>query len=137
MPDTISKQKRSEIMSRIRAKGNAQTELRLIQIFRRHKIAGWRRNFPLPGKPDFVFPKSKLVVFTDGCFWHGCAKHFRAPKSNRAFWKAKIARNIARDREVGRLLRRRGYAVMRVWAHALRHDARVAARIRGRLEARG
>lgn len=137
MPDIFPPAKRSEIMSRIRGKGNAQTEFRLIQIFRAHKLTGWRRHSPLPGRPDFVFPQQKLAVFVDGCFWHGCPEHFRAPKSNRAFWKAKIARNSARDREVGRLLRQRGWKVCRVWAHALRDGARVSARIRRRLEACG
>jgi DNA mismatch endonuclease Vsr len=75
MPDTFTKQKRSEMMSRIRSAGNKGTELRLVQIFRTNSITGWRRGSKLPGKPDFVFPKQRLAVFVDGCFWHGCPKH--------------------------------------------------------------
>ena len=74
----------------------------------------------LPGKPDFVFPKPRLAVFVDGCFWHGCPKHATWPKTNRAFWRKKIARNRARDREVGHALRRMGWRVIRVWEHGLR-----------------
>lgn len=58
MPDTFTKQKRSEMMSRIRSAGNKGTELRLVQIFRTNSITGWRRGSKLPGKPDFVFPQA-------------------------------------------------------------------------------
>src|SRR5436190_20991772 len=70
MPDVFTRTKRSEVMSRIRAHGNRDTELRLIALFRRYGITGWRRNARVFGKPDFVFPKQRVAVFVDGCFWH-------------------------------------------------------------------
>lgn len=108
------------MMSRIRSAGNKGTELRLVQIFRTNSITGWRRGSKLPGKPDFVFPKQRLAVFVDGCFWHGCPKHATWPKTRAAFWKAKIEGNRSRDRRVNRALRQRGWVVVRVWEHALR-----------------
>ena len=119
MSDVFSKAKRSAVMSQIRSRGNKATELALAKFFRRHKITGWRRNQKVFGKPDFVFSKLKLAVFVDGCFWHGCPKHGTQPKGNRAFWKKKFARNIARDRLVNRALRRTGWRVLRIWEHEL------------------
>lgn len=118
-------------MSRIRGSGNKKTELRLIAIFRAHHITGWRRNYKLPGRPDFVFPTWRLAVFVDGCYWHGCPKHYVRPKSNRAFWDAKITRNRQRDREVTRLLRGKGWRVLRLWEHALtrKQENRTVARV--------
>src|SRR5208283_2270871 len=106
MSDVFSKAKRSEVMSRIRSRGNKDTELALAKLFRRYNITGWRRNQPLFGKPDFVFPKFKLAIFVDGCFWHGCPKHATKPKNNRAFWYRKLSANKARDRLVNAALRR-------------------------------
>ena len=117
--DIFSKAKRSDVMSRICGTGNKGTELRLIQVFRVNGITGWRRRSKLPGKPDFVFPRLKTAVFVDGCFWHGCPKHGTKPKTNAAFWRTKIARNKARDKEVNRLLRAKGWKVMRIWEHEL------------------
>jgi DNA mismatch endonuclease (patch repair protein) len=70
-------------------------------------------------KPDFVFRKLKLAVFVDGCFWHGCPRHFIKPRNNAAFWRAKIAANRTRDRFVNRTLRAQGWKVLRIWEHAL------------------
>ena len=75
MADVFSKRKRSEVTSRIRGRGNKDTELALAMLMRRHRISGWRRNQNVFGKPDFVFRKLKLAVFVDECFWHGCPKH--------------------------------------------------------------
>jgi len=80
MADIYDREKRSEVMSRVRGSGNRSTELRLIAIFRKHSITGWRRNQRLPGLPDFVFPKQRLAVFVDGCFWHGCPLHGSVPR---------------------------------------------------------
>jgi DNA mismatch endonuclease (patch repair protein) len=119
MPDVFTKAKRSEVMSRIRGHGNKDTELALAKIFRAHRITGWRRNQSVFGKPDFVFPKLKLAVFVDGCFWHCCPKHTTKPKNNRAFWQRKFSANKARDQIVTRTLRRAGWRVLRVWEHKL------------------
>ncbi|MDZ7269969.1 MAG: very short patch repair endonuclease [candidate division KSB1 bacterium] len=106
-------------MSRIRSSGNKETELAMIKLFRKHKITGWRRNYPLFGKPDFTFPQQRVVVFVDGCFWHGCPKHCNMPRNNRAFWKRKLDSNKARDRRVNRILRQKGWKVIRVWEHEI------------------
>lgn len=119
MPDILTKSERSERMSRIRSSGNKTTELRLISIFRANRITGWRRNSNLPGKPDFLFRKQKLAVFVDGCFWHGCLAHGNRPTANRSFWAMKIARNRLRDREVTRMLKAKGWCVLRIWEHEL------------------
>jgi DNA mismatch endonuclease (patch repair protein) len=132
MADIWTKAKRSDVMSRITGTGNKDTELRLIGIFKSHRITGWRRRWPLEGKPDLVFPKRKLAVFVDGCFWHGCPLHATQPKTNVDFWETKIGRNKARDRYVTRTLRAAGWRVLRIWEHELakKNASRLAARLR-------
>jgi DNA mismatch endonuclease (patch repair protein) len=119
MADVFTKRKRSEVMSRIRSRGNKDTELVLAKLMRRNRITGWRRNQSLFGKPDFVFKQARLAVFVDGCFWHGCLKHSKPPQSNLTYWQAKIIRNKARDRSVSRALRRKGWRALRIWEHEL------------------
>ena len=68
MADVFKKEKRSEIMSAVHSKQNKTTELRLIEIFKEHKITGWRRNYKVKGHPDFVFLDKKIAIFVDGCF---------------------------------------------------------------------
>jgi len=109
-------------MARVRGRGNERTELALLNILRRHKITGWRRHKPVFGKPDFVFPKFKLAIFVDGCFWHGCPRHATQPATNRAFWQEKLTRNKNRDRIVNRTLKQRGWAVLRIWQHELKQS---------------
>ena len=76
----------------------------------------------MPGKPDFVFSKLKTAVFVDGCFWHGCPRHATKPKTRAAFWAAKLNGNRARDRKVNRLLRAKGWRVIRIWEHELKRS---------------
>lgn len=104
-------------MSRIRSRGNRDTELRMIALFRVHGIHGWRRGQPLFGRPDFVFRRERIVVFVDGCFWHGCPKpkHAPAPKSRAEWWAKKLTRNRARDRLVNRTLGAKRWKVIRIW----------------------
>ena len=113
---------RSELMSRIRSRGNKKTELALLDLLRKHKLKGWRRHQPLPGTPDFVFRKERLALFVDGCFWHGCLMHSSPPVKNRAFWKRKLDANKTRDRKVTRTLRSQGWRVLRIWEHDLRRE---------------
>jgi DNA mismatch endonuclease (patch repair protein) len=98
-------------------------------IFRQNGVTGWRRNRPIVGKPDFVFPKAKVAVFVDGCFWHGCPKCYRAPKSNVPYWRLKIERNRKRDLKVNRELRKRGWVVLRFWECRLQDGPKVSLRI--------
>jgi DNA mismatch endonuclease (patch repair protein) len=129
--DVLSPEQRSKCMSRIRGRGNKETELALMLLFRRQGITGWRRHAPVFGKPDFAFPKLKLAVFVDGCFWHRCPKHSNLPRNNRPFWKRKLETNVKRDKLVNRTLRARGLRVLRIWQHELgrRNGKRLLRRI--------
>ena len=80
----------------------------------------YRKNVEIPEaktRGDLVFRKHKLVVFVDGCFWHGCPWHYRTPKTRSEWWDAKIDRNKKRDAIKTRKLRRLGWKVVRVWEH--------------------
>lgn len=82
-------------------------------------------------RPDVVFFKSKVAVFVDGCFWHGCPEHGRLPRRNAKYWQAKLARNVDRDRRTDVVLLAEGWTVVRVWEH---EDPAVAAqRVRAAL----
>jgi DNA mismatch endonuclease, patch repair protein len=121
MADMYSREKRSDIMSRIRSKGT-KTEETLYRGVR--AILGRRRRIDrncafLPGKPDLFIPSFGLAIFVDGCFYHGCPLHGHIPKSNAEYWAPKIERNMARDTSTRRKLRRIGYRVWRFWEHDL------------------
>lgn len=129
--DTFAGLSRSVLMSRIRGSGNKCTEDRLARLFRAYGLKGWRKQAKLPGTPDFAFAASRVTIFVDGCFWHGCPKCYQPPNRNKSFWVAKVARNRRRDRRVGRELREEGWKVLRVWECVLRRSSlRVASIIR-------
>jgi len=114
MADVFTKAQRSAVMARVRSRDNASTEIRTVELLRAAGITGWRRHSRIFGKPDFVFQKAKIALFVDGCFWHGCPRCKRVPTSSEAFWRAKIQRNIQRDKKVSRQLRKEGWKVIRV-----------------------
>lgn len=95
----------------------------------------YRVNYPVPGMPrrtiDVAFPRHRLAVFIDGCFWHSCPEHATAPRSNSEWWSAKLARNAERDKETAAHLASQGWKVERVWEHELPEAA--AARIEAAL----
>jgi DNA mismatch endonuclease (patch repair protein) len=125
-------------MSRIRGQGNKDTELALMKLLRHKHITGWRRNQKIFGKPDFLFRQNRLAIFVDGCFWHGCPRCYRRPKSNRKFWDRKIVRNRMRDREVSRTLRKVGWHVIRIWEHDLaRREEACVRKIQAALDSPG
>src|SRR5262249_48854306 len=68
-------------------------------------------------RPDVVFPRRRVAVFVDGCFWHACPEHGSLPVANRAFWKSKLEGNAARDRRTDALLTEAGWRIVRVWEH--------------------
>jgi DNA mismatch endonuclease (patch repair protein) len=109
-------------MSRIRKFGNASTELRMVQLLRENGLKGWRRHLKLPGRPDFTFRRERVVVFTDGCFFHRCPMCNWTPTSNVGYWEKKLASNVGKDREADRQLHERGWLVVRVWEHDIRRS---------------
>ena len=80
----------------------------------------YRVDFTIPGtrrRADVAFPKFKVAVFIDGCFWHGCPKHGTWPKANADWWRAKIEANRSRDQNTDNKLRSAGWKVLRFWEH--------------------
>jgi DNA mismatch endonuclease, patch repair protein len=124
MPDVFTKDKRSVIMSRVKGKGNKATKQKLIKLLHEHSITGWRRNYPLFGKPDFAFPRKRVAVFVDGEFWHGHPMG-KPPKTNQHFWAEKIAKNKKRGRLVNRVLKEKGWIVVRIWQQKLKNSKRL------------
>ncbi|MBE0609378.1 MAG: very short patch repair endonuclease [Dehalococcoidia bacterium] len=66
---------------------------------------------------DVAFPRARVAVFVDGCFWHKCPIHTTSPKANAAYWAEKLAKNAIRDSESNQTLREMGWRVIRVWEH--------------------
>ncbi len=129
MPDNFDRATRSRIMAAVRSTENVTTEIKFVRILRAHRITGWRRKRPVFGNPDFVFPQSKLAVFVDGCFWHGCRSHLRLPVANRDYWMQKISSNQIRDQNTVRALRHAGWRVLRIWEHELDSSQQVVRRL--------
>jgi DNA mismatch endonuclease (patch repair protein) len=115
MADTFSKEERSAVMQKVKSKGNKSTEQKLVEIFKAKNITGWRRHYPVIGKPDFVFFKKKIAVFADGCFWHGHECRNITPKQNSDYWNNKRQHNTERDKTITQLFQQRGWTVLRFW----------------------
>jgi len=116
MVDQLSAQRRSWLMSRVSAK-HTSPEIRVRSAAHRRGLRFRIHRRDLPGTPDLVFPRWKLVVFVHGCFWHrhpGCSKA-SVPKSRVEFWQAKFNQNITRDQKNTEALRDLGYRVEIIW----------------------
>ncbi|MEW6212532.1 MAG: very short patch repair endonuclease [Acidobacteriota bacterium] len=129
MTDTFTEQERSRVMRSVKSRGNVSTELKAVRLFRENKITGWRRHQPLAGKPDFIFPKKRLAIFIDGCFWHGHDCRNLTPAQNADYWRAKIKRNVERDARVTKELEAKGWRVLRVWECELKQPERFVSRL--------
>lgn len=125
-----TKAERSLMMAKIRSRGNKATEMTLASLLRSHRITGWRRHVAIEGTPDFAFPKARLAVFVDGCFWHACKHHCRIPKRNKVYWQRKFLRNKRRDKLVRKGLKENGWNVVRIWEHELKRPGQVIIKIR-------
>lgn len=121
--DIYSKEKRSEIMSKVRSSGTKPEVLvrkKLHSLGFRFRLKGKS----LPGKPDVVLPKYKTVVFVHGCFWHhhkGCGKS-KLPTSNVEFWETKIFENVRRDTKIKSQLKKLGWRVLVIWECETKND---------------
>lgn len=102
-------------MQRVKSSANKSTEKILVSYFKTHHIKGWRRQYPVIGKPDFVFTEQKIAVFVDGCFWHGHNCRNVTPQQNSEYWQNKQRRNKERDIEITNRFAARGWTVIRIW----------------------
>jgi len=118
--DVHSQKQRSYNMSRIRGK-NTKPELLLRKGLWQSGLR-YRIHVKLPGKPDIVFTRQRLVIFVDGCFWHGCPEHSVKPRTNSEFWNTKLSGNIERDKANDKKLTDLGWTVMRFWEHDVKKD---------------
>lgn len=121
MPDRITKQQRSKIMSHIRSK-NTSLELYFRKLLSKNGFRGYRLHYKILGTPDIVFVSKKIAIFIDGDFWHGYnwkKLHKTPPKK---YWQAKIERNIARDKRYTRQLKKEGWTVLRFWEHEIKKN---------------
>ena len=129
--DTLSRERRSWNMSRIRSrdtKPEAAVRSLLHRMGFRFRVNSGNA---LPGKPDVVLPAHKTVVFVHGCFWHrheGCQFAYK-PKSRVEFWTEKFAGNVVRDARVVRKLRRQGWRVLTVWECEIRSSEKLRRRL--------
>lgn len=116
MADCVSSDLRRRIMASIKAK-DTKAELLVRRHLHRQGFRYRINDRRLPGTPDIVLPKYRTVIFVNGCFWHvhqGCARS-TLPKSNREFWREKLAKNVERDRRTTALLLSQGWRVIVVW----------------------
>ncbi|TSC87300.1 MAG: DNA mismatch endonuclease, patch repair protein [Microgenomates group bacterium Gr01-1014_16] len=116
MGDIFTKEKRSEIMSRITGK-NTTPELTVRKILRKMGYKYRLNAHNLPGKPDVVIHSEKLVIFVNGCFWHnhkGC-KRSSLPKTNTEFWKDKINKNVEKQKQSIKALKKLGWKILVLW----------------------
>ena len=120
--DTVSRETRSRIMASIRSV--SRMEIAAGGLARR-KAGCALRHHPagLVGKPDYANKSRRVAVFVNGCFWHGCPRHFRMPKSNMWFWREKIDRNKKRDTRILARYRYGGWQVIVIWEHELKAKA--------------
>ncbi len=126
--DIVSKDRRSEIMSRVRSSDTLpEKHVRKMLHHLGYRFRLYRKD--LPGTPDIVLPGYRAVIFVHGCFWHrhdGC-RDASSPKTRRDFWNTKFAENVSRDRKKTAALRKLGWTVLVVWECELR-DAKLLAR---------
>lgn len=112
----------ADALARMKSQRQRDTKPEILLRFILHRM-GYRYRVditPLPGmksRADIVFPKIRVAVFVDGCFWHSCPQHGTLPKKNAKWWRTKLALNVSRDRQVNELLCQRGWEVVRIWEH--------------------
>ena len=125
MPDIVPSHVRSRMMSGIRGK-NTKPEMLIRKALHARGHRYVLHNTKLPGKPDLTFPKHQAVILANGCFWHGHGCHlFRWPSTRKKFWKDKISRTKASDRDNIQSLTQAGWRVLVVWECALKGNTKL------------
>jgi len=121
MADSFTKEKRSEVMSKIRSK-ETQIEQIVFKYLRKQRVYFQKHYKKAPGSPDIALPRKKIAIFIDGDFWHGWRFSKKKGKLPKKYWLAKIESNIQRDKKNHAKLRRRGWKVLRIWEHQLKNQ---------------
>lgn len=132
MADIFDKEKRSEVMSKVKS-GDTAPEMALRRALHKAGMRGYRVRAKLPGSPDIAYTRYRVAIFVDGCFWHGCPHCYSLPQTNRAFWKAKLEENRERDRRATEKLEDMGWRVIRFWEHEVEKDPDGCVRIVGEI----
>lgn len=121
MADKFDKKTRSKIMSKIRAK-NTKAEILLRKALWKNGLRGYRLHYDLPGKPDILFPKNKLVIFIDGDFWHGYTWKVLGKIPLPGYWQEKINKNILRDKKINAFYKEKEWPLIRFWEHEIKEN---------------
>jgi len=124
MADIFTKEKRSDVMSKIKGK-NTSIEISFRRALWKAGLRGWRIHW---GKYriDVAFVKKKIAIFIDGCFWHGCPGHYKKPKTGKSYWIPKIRANRKRDRKTTKALEAEGWGVVRIWEHEIKDGSHIS-----------
>lgn len=120
MPERLSPEQR-RTMQAVKGKRTG-LERKVVAMLAGAKIKGWELNpKDIQGRPDIAFRATKVCIFVNGCFWHGCLLCARPlPLANRDYWAKKIQRNVDRDTANTALLESMGWKVLHIWEHQLR-----------------
>lgn len=119
--DNLKPEQRKKNMQNIRSSDTKMEILVRSALYR--KGFRFRKNVKnMVGKPDIVFPRNKLVVFLDSCFWHYCPYHSNIPATNKTYWLNKLKRNRQRDKEVNNQLKIEKWTVLRFWEHEIKNN---------------
>lgn len=127
MTDVFDAEKRSAVMRAVKSRDTGP-ELKVRRAAHKSGLRFKLGRDDLPGKPDLVFPARRIALFVHGCFWHGhdCPRGARVPQANRAYWLAKIGRNVARDKASLAALRKLGWKPAVIWECETADPARLA-----------
>lgn len=119
MADNVTGEIRTRTMRAVKSK-DSKMEVKFRSALWRAGLRFNKNVTSMLGKPDIVFPRRKVVVFLDSCYWHGCPRHLRMPSSNVEYWQAKIDRNRKRDAKVNETYAEMNWRVLRFWEHELK-----------------
>jgi DNA mismatch endonuclease (patch repair protein) len=120
MADIFTPKQRSNLMSKIKTRDTGiEKALRSALWLRGHR---YRVQYAIEGKPDIAFTKQKIAIFCDGCYWHGCPVCRKIPESNKEFWLNKFAANKKRAEKVNKILKEKGWTVLRFWGHEIKNN---------------
>ncbi len=120
MVDNLTPKDRRKTMRAVKGK-RTKLEKRLFSMLAGMRLKGWKQNMAnITGKPDVVFVDQKVVIFVDGCFWHGCPVCQRKlPQTNCEYWESKISRNVELAKSYNKQLRSDGWTIVRIWEHEI------------------